>query len=49
MAGVVKNYKQKKASYLDRYESLKGKMERAEIKEFLSVQASFLAHAKHAP
>ncbi len=45
---VVKNYKQKKASYLDRYESLQGKMSLAEIKAFLSVQASFLAHAKHA-
>jgi predicted nucleic-acid-binding protein len=45
---VIKNYKQKKAQYLDRYEALKGTMSLAEIKEFLSVQASFLAHAKHA-
>lgn len=44
---VVKNYKQKKAQYLDCYEALKGKMELAEIKAFLSVQASFLAHVKH--
>jgi len=45
---VVKNFKRKKAVYLDRYEALRGKMELAEIKAFLSVRASFLAHAKHA-
>ena len=45
---VVKNYKWKKARYLERYEALRGKMSLAEIKEFLSVQASFLAHAKYA-
>lgn len=45
---VVHNYKYKKAQYLTRYEEQKGKMNLAEIKAFLSVQASFLAHAKHA-
>jgi len=45
---VVKNYKQKKAKYLQRYEELKGTMSLAEIKEFLSVQASFASHARHA-
>lgn len=45
---VVQNYKRKKAQYLDRYEAQKGKMGLAEIKVFLSVQASFASHIKHA-
>jgi len=45
---VIANYKQKKAKYLDAYEQKKGKMQLEEIKEFLSVQASFVAHCKHA-
>jgi hypothetical protein len=45
---VVHNYKQKKAKYLDEYERQRGEMSLAEIKEFLSVQASFVAHCKHA-
>ncbi len=44
---VVNNYKYKKAKYLDRYEAQKGKMSLGEIKEFLSVQASFESHIKH--
>lgn len=44
---VVNNYKQKKAKYLDAYESQKGKMSLEEIKAFLSVQASFEGHIKH--
>ena len=34
--------------YLDRYESLKGKMELEEINSFLSVLASFHGHCAHA-
>ncbi|MDO8455146.1 MAG: RNA-directed DNA polymerase, partial [Sulfurimonas sp.] len=45
---VVKNYKYKKAKYLESYENQKGKMSLEEIKEFLSVQASFVGHIKHA-
>lgn len=45
---VVNNYKCKKAKYLDRYEKLKGKMSLAQIEEFLSVQASFVGHCRHA-
>jgi len=45
---VVNNFKYKKAKYLDRYEALQGKMGLEEIKQFLSVQASFLGHCKHA-
>jgi RNA-directed DNA polymerase len=45
---VVNNYKQKKARYLEAYENQKGKMSLAEIKQFLAVQASFVAHARHA-
>ena len=43
---VVNNYKCKKAKYLDEYEKQKGKMSLAEIKEFLSVQASFVSKYK---
>jgi len=45
---VVRNYKYKKAKYLAAYEAQKGKMKLAEIKRFLSVQASFAGHIKHA-
>jgi hypothetical protein len=45
---VVHNYKYKKAQYLDAYEQQRGKMKLEEIKEFLSVQASFVAHCQHA-
>ncbi len=45
---VVKNYKQKKAQYLCDYEEQQGKMGLAQIKDFLSVQASFAGHCKHA-
>jgi len=45
---VVNNFKYKKAKYLDRYESLKGKMKLEEINSFLSVLASFLGHCAHA-
>jgi len=45
---VVNNYKKKKALYLREYERQKGKMSLVEIKAFLSVQASFVGHAKHA-
>ena len=45
---VVNNYKAKKAVYLNHYEAKKGKMSREEIKEFLSVQASFVSHIQHA-
>lgn len=45
---VVANYKQKKARYLERYENQKGKMKLEEIKAFLSLQASFASHIKHA-
>lgn len=45
---VVNNYKKKKAKYLDEYEKQKGMMKLVEIKKFLSVQASFVGHCKHA-
>jgi len=45
---VIHNYKYKKAKYLDDYEKQKGNMTLAEIKAFLSVQASFVSHVKHA-
>jgi retron-type reverse transcriptase len=45
---VVNNYKFKKAKYLDEYERQKGKMSLEEIKEFLSLQASFVSHIQHA-
>ena len=45
---VVNNFKKKKAQYLQRYEYQKGNMNLAEIKQFLSVQASFVSHIKHA-
>lgn len=45
---VVKNFKKKKANYLNKYEQKKGKMKLEEIKRFLSVQASFVSHSKHA-
>lgn len=45
---VVNNYKYKKAKYLSAYEAQKGKMSLEEIKKFLSVQASFASHSKHA-
>jgi hypothetical protein len=35
-------------TYLENYESQKGKMDLEEIKAFLSLRASFASHAKHA-
>ena len=45
---ILLEYKYKKAKYLDNYEEQKGKMGLEEIKKFLSVQASFAGHVKHA-
>ncbi len=45
---VVNNFKRKKAHYLAAYEKQQGKMGLEEIKRFLSLQASFLGHIKHA-
>ncbi|MBD3817234.1 MAG: hypothetical protein IE913_12540 [Halothiobacillus sp.] len=45
---VLRNFKMKKRRYLDAYEAKKGKMGLAEIKKFLSVQASFTGHCAHA-
>lgn len=45
---VVNKYKFKKAKYLDEYERQKGKMSLVEIKQFLSLQSSFVGHIKHA-
>jgi len=45
---VVNNYKKKKALHLKEYERQEGKMKLAQIKQFLSVQASFVGHTKHA-
>jgi len=45
---VVNNFKLKKAKYLTEYEKQKGSMGLVEIKAFLSVQASFVGHIKHA-
>ena len=44
---VINNFKFKKAKYLEKYESLDGKMSLEEIKGFLSVLASFHGHIKH--
>ncbi len=44
---VVNNYKAQKAVYLNEYEKQRGKMQLAEIKKFLSVQASFVSHIQH--
>ncbi len=44
---VVKNFKYKKAKYLSDYEKQKGTMGLEEIKQFLSVQASFVGHSSH--
>ena len=44
---VVNNFKAQKAVYLNSYEAQKGKMNREEIKAFLSVQASFVSHIQH--
>lgn len=45
---VIKNYKFKKAKYLERYEKEEGKMDFELIKAFLAVQSSFTGHCKHA-
>ncbi len=45
---VVNNYRYKKSKYLQNYEEQKGKMSLEEIKQFLSVQASFVGHCSHA-
>ncbi len=45
---VVNNYKHKKARYLEEYEHQRENMSLVEIKAFLSVQASFVGHLKHA-
>jgi retron-type reverse transcriptase len=45
---VINNYRYKKAKYLQEYERQKGNMSLEEIKKFLSVQASFVGHIKHA-
>ena len=45
---VVKNFKHKKAKYLSAYEKEKGIMGLEEIKQFLSVQASFVGHSSYA-
>jgi hypothetical protein len=45
---VVQNFKYKKAKCLDSYEQQKGRMGLEEIKQFLSVQASFVGHISHA-
>ena len=45
---VVHNFKYKKALYLAEYERQKGTMGLEEIRAFLSVQASFVGHIKHA-
>ena len=45
---VVNNYKHKKARHLTKNEEQRGKMSLAQIKDFLSVQASFVGHIKHA-
>jgi len=45
---VVHNFKYKKALYLAEYEKQRGKMNLEEIRAFLSVQASFVGHIKHA-
>ena len=45
---IVNNFKYKKAKYLQNYEKQKGKMSLAQIKQFLSVQDSFVGHISHA-
>jgi RNA-directed DNA polymerase len=45
---VVNNFKYKKAKYLEKYENLKADMSLEEIKQYLSVQASFEGHCSHA-
>jgi hypothetical protein len=45
---VVNNFKFKKANFLERYEYMRGAMGLLEIKQFLSVKASFAGHASHA-
>ena len=45
---VINNFKYKKAKYLTEYEKLNGDMRLAEIKRFLSLQASFKGHCSHA-
>lgn len=45
---IVNKYKAKKARYLEAYERSGGRMGREEIKRFLSVQAAFKGHIKHA-
>ncbi|KIM12863.1 MAG: hypothetical protein KU38_03460 [Sulfurovum sp. FS08-3] len=44
---VVNNYKQKKAKYIDKYESLEG-LTKEDTRQFKSVNASFVGHCKHA-
>ncbi|MEA3315590.1 MAG: RNA-directed DNA polymerase, partial [Campylobacterota bacterium] len=44
---VVNNFKYKKAKFLTKYEELDGKIDLKEIKEFQSINASFLGHIKH--
>jgi hypothetical protein len=45
---VVNNYKFKKAFFLQKYEKLQGNIDLKQINHFMSVQASFLGHLKHA-
>ena len=44
----MKNFKYKKSKYLSAYERKKETMGLEEIKQFLSVQASFVGHSSHA-
>jgi len=44
---VVNNYKQKKAKYIEKYESPTG-LTKADTKKFQSINASFVGHCKHA-
>ncbi len=44
---IVQNFEHKKAKYLDEYERQKGIMGLLDIKQFLSVKASFESRAKH--
>ncbi len=43
---IVKNFKQKKMQYLECYKVLRGSMNLEEIKEFLTLKASFVVHVK---
>ncbi len=45
---VVNNFKRKKARFIEKYDKRQGKMSLAEIKQFLSVRASFAGHIRHA-